>query len=98
MRNEEVKIENLKCHGCANTIKKGLLKFDEVEDVNINIEESIIGITYDESKGNMDIYRKKLSSLGYPEVGNNDNISVVKSYVSCAIGRVGAEKKSFLKN
>ena len=98
MKKAEIIIENLKCHGCASTIQKGLLKFDEVEKVDINIEESIIGITYDETKGNLDNYKKKLSTLGYPEAGNNDTISVVKSYVSCAIGKVGADKKSFLKN
>ena len=35
-----IQIENLKCGGCANTIKKGLLKLDGITDVEINIDTS----------------------------------------------------------
>ena len=81
-------IENLKCNGCASTISKALLKFSEVKNVDIDIEKSIVKISFDGENNNIDKYKKKLSFLGYPEKDNNNTISVVKSYVSCAIGRV----------
>ena len=83
-----IKIENLKCNGCASTIKKGLLKFNAVKSVDIDIENSIVDISFVGDDTNIDEFKKKLSVLGYPEKGNNDTISVVKSFVSCAIGRV----------
>ena len=88
MKTVKIEIENLKCHGCASTIKKGLMKFNEIKDVNIDIEKSIIEISFDGEEENIEKYKNKLSALGYPVVGNNNAISVVKSYVSCAIGRV----------
>ncbi len=88
MKKVIVKVENLKCHGCASTITKGLLKFKEVETVNVDVENSIVQIIFEGEEANVERYKKKLSSLGYPEDGNNDAISVVKSYVSCAVGRM----------
>ncbi len=88
MKKAEIKVENLKCNGCASTIKKGLLNFKEVKDVDIDIENSIVNISYDGEDENIDKFKKKLSALGYPEGGNNNTFSVAKSYVSCAIGKV----------
>jgi len=88
MKTVDINIENLKCNGCASTIKKGLQKFNEVEKVNIDIENSIVNISFDGEDKNIDKYKKKLSVLGYPEIGNNNTFSVAKSFVSCAIGRV----------
>lgn len=88
MKTAEIKIENLKCHGCAATITKGLLNFKEVKEVDIDIENSIVNISYDGEEENIDKFKKKLSALGYPDADNNNTFSVAKSYVSCAIGRV----------
>jgi len=88
MKTIEIKIENLKCNGCASTIKKGLRKFEEVKNVDIDIENSIVNISFDGDYINIEKFKKKLSVLGYPETGNNNTISVAKSFISCAIGRV----------
>lgn len=85
-----IKVINLKCHGCANTIKKGLLKFDEVSEVNIDVEKSLISILSDEDQDNTTKYTDKLKSMGYPQDKENSNFLLIKSFVSCAIGRIGA--------
>ncbi len=83
-----IKIENLKCNGCAATIKKGLLKYNEVTNVDVNVEESTVIITFDGDDENIAKFKTKLTSIGYPEKGNNNTLSVAKSFVSCAIGRI----------
>ncbi len=83
-----IKIENLKCHGCANTITNGIRKFKEVEDVIVKVEDSTVEILFTGSVDEVVKYKKKLAHLGYPEVGENSGLSIVKSYVSCAIGRI----------
>ncbi|MBT3208776.1 MAG: heavy-metal-associated domain-containing protein [Bacteroidetes bacterium] len=88
MKTIKIKIENLKCNGCASTITKALVKFEEVANVDIDIENSIVKISFEGVDKNIDKYKKKLSVLGYPETGNNNTFSVAKSFVSCAIGRV----------
>ena len=88
MKTIEINIENLKCNGCASTIKKSLEKFNEVKNVNIDIENSIVTISFDGEDDDIVKYKKKLSFLGYPETNNNSTISVAKSFVCCAIGRL----------
>ena len=87
-RNVVIKIENLKCRGCANTITNGIKKFKEVEDVIVKVENSTVEISFNDNESEVDKYKHKLAKLGYPEFGKNSGISVVKSYVSCAIGRI----------
>jgi len=83
-----VKVENLKCGGCGSSIKKGLLKFEEVETVDVDTVNSLVSVIYNGEENEIEKYKKKLSSLGYPQSEDNNMISVAKSYVSCAIGRV----------
>lgn len=83
----EIQIENLKCGGCAATIKKGLLGLDNINEVNVDVENSIVSITLENE--NLELIKEKLSKLGYPEVGDKNTIvHKAKSFVSCAVGRI----------
>jgi len=88
MNTVKIRIENLKCHGCANTITKGIKKYEEVDNVNVNVEESSVEVFYTGDENNILKYKNKLTKLGYPEAGHNSIISSAKSYVSCAVGRI----------
>ena len=80
-------IENLKCGGCAATIKKGLLSFKEIEEVTINVETS--EVQFSATQDVSEKIREKLSSMGYPIVGDKNTLGhKAKSFVSCAIGRM----------
>jgi len=87
MMKTNIQIENLKCGGCAATIKKGIIAVKGVEDVTIDIENSIVTISSETST--LDEVKAKLSKLGYPEVGSeNTLVHKAKSFVSCAVGRI----------
>lgn len=83
----EIYVDNLKCGGCASTIKKKMESFDSVENININIEEG--KITFDSSE-NLDVEEVKnsLAKAGYPERGTTNAFQKAKSYVSCAVGKM----------
>jgi len=85
---KKINILNLKCNGCANTIKKGLSAIEGVEQVDVALENAEITIN-DVSE---DIYKKvkdTLSKMGYPEVGDaNSMLHKAKSIVSCATGKL----------
>ncbi len=83
-----IEVENIKCGGCMNTIKKELLQIAGIQDVNITKEEDKIDIT---GEVNRELIIQKLATLGYPEKGNNNLLHKAKSYVSCAVGRMGSE-------
>lgn len=82
-----LQIENLKCGGCAATIKKGILAIHGVENVDVNLEESSVSIT--RTKNNLKEVKIKLSKLGYPEIGDKNTVlHKAKSFVSCAVGKI----------
>ncbi|CAM1367730.1 Heavy metal transporter [Tenacibaculum xiamenense] len=84
---QEIYIENLKCGGCANTIKKGISSIKGVDNVEISVDESLV--TFVASSGIVTQVKEKLSKLGYPEVGDKNTVlHKAKSFVSCATGKM----------
>ena len=87
-----IEIENLKCGGCANSIKKGLQSIEGVNNVDVELESSKVIIDVNNSEV-LDQVKEKLSSMGYPEVGDaNTIVHKAKSFVSCATRRMSAEE------
>lgn len=85
MTTHQIFVENIKCGGCMNSIKTALLKLSGVTAVEIYKDEDkvcVSGIAVEK-----DVVIAKLSSLGYPQKGNNNLLSKAKSYVSCAVGK-----------
>jgi copper chaperone CopZ len=87
MKHISIQVENIKCGGCENTIRKEILHQPGVQAVHIDGEHQIIHITGDDDmdKGHI---AARLEHLGYPEAGRNSVVSKIKSYVSCATGRL----------
>ncbi len=84
---QEIYIENLKCGGCANTIINGLNSIKGTENVNVDVENSLVTLTSNEAT--LILVKEKLSKLGYPEVGDKNTVlHKAKSFVSCAVGKV----------
>ena len=82
-----IQIENLKCGGCATTIKKGLLSLNAVKKVTVDVENSIVSIISEND--DLETIKEKLAKLGYPEVGDKNTVlHKAKSFVSCAVGRI----------
>lgn len=85
--NYQIRIENLKCGGCAATIKKGISSIDGVSDVNVDLETSVVEVVSE--KDTISEIKAKLSKMGYPEVGEKNTLGhKAKSFVSCAVGRL----------
>jgi copper chaperone len=87
MTTENFIIENLKCGGCANTIRKGISEMVGVEKVEIHVEQSRVEVQGSFATTTRDQIAEKLKKMGYPEEGNGTTLDKAKSYVSCAIGK-----------
>lgn len=84
----KVIVQNLKCGGCAHTISTKIAELNGVENVEITVENSTVGFTY-KNEDNLISVKDKLSSLGYPIEGDKNSLtSKVKSFVSCATGKI----------
>lgn len=87
-----IQVENLKCGGCANTIKKGLTSLDGIEKVSIDVEKSEILMSMNDVS-DVSLALQKLSRMGYPQVGDSNSIlKKAKSFVSCAVGKINNEE------
>jgi len=86
-----IEVENIRCGGCANTITHSLQKLDGVSSVSVDIENGRVTVTTA-----MDDREQLVAALlhhGYPEKGSAEGLQAAKakakSFVSCAIGKLG---------
>lgn len=85
---QEFTVQNLKCGGCANTIKGKLMQLDFVNDVEVVVEQSLVHVNL-KSEDKQHLIEETLKHLGYPIAGaKNELTTKAKSFVSCAIGRI----------
>lgn len=83
-----IKIQNLKCHGCANTITTQLSKLNGIETVTVHNESDEVTVNYS-NKEQLETVIQHLNKLGYPPEGETNGLSKkAKSFVSCAVGRM----------
>ncbi|WP_421871761.1 heavy-metal-associated domain-containing protein [Marinoscillum sp.] len=80
-------VDNLKCGGCANTIKNNLSKLSGIHAVAVDVDTAAVTLLHETAVHKQDIL-DRLGSLGYPEQGTTNGYQKVKSYVSCAVGRI----------
>ena len=89
----QINVENIKCGGCASTIRSKLEAMDGVEKIDVSIDEGIVNV--DAADSTREAVAARLLKLGYPESGTAEGIAAAKarakSFVSCAVGRMSAE-------
>lgn len=88
-----IEVENIKCGGCAGSIRKGLAALNGVRSVEVDIEGGAVEVEAEEEL-RPEITRK-LTSMGYPETGTVHGLksagAKARSFVSCAVGRMEKE-------
>ena len=71
-----LQVENVKCGGCARSIEKALLADARISRVSVDPAQGLV-----------------VAKLGYPEKGSVEGLkaaaAAAKSFVSCAVGRMG---------
>jgi copper chaperone len=90
MMSYTIAVENIKCGGCANSIRSKLLSQALVQAVDVDIEHGEVRV-----EGELESREKvamALARMGYPETGSVEGMRAAaakaKSFVSCAIGRI----------
>lgn len=84
-------IQNLKCGGCATTIRNKVEELHGVHSVEVNESESTVMVNHAQENVLLSV-KQKLAALGYPEVdAQNGLFTQAKSFVSCAAGRLSKQ-------
>jgi copper chaperone len=85
---QELIIQNLKCGGCATTIRLGLEEIKGVTNVKVDEEKDLVAFDC-ENQSEFEAVKEKLNHLGYPPAGTENTFGKkVKSYASCVVGRM----------
>ncbi len=87
MQSKTILVENIKCAGCAKTVQNALLKIGGIQEVKVDLEEGWVIFSGEGELPTADVV-KRLGQLGYPQAGTGSQLQKVKSFVSCALGRV----------
>jgi copper chaperone len=87
METEIFDVENLKCSGCAATVRKTLLEKKGISAVDVQVEHGKVAVTFI-GMPDRPMVLTELKALGYPEKGTGNILDKGKSFVSCAIGRI----------
>lgn len=87
----DIEVHNIKCGGCASTVKKELSK--HYQNVEVDLEKMPRIVTVEAPEGKESEIKAKLKSLGYPATDESlsgfDNVSTkAKSFISCATGKM----------
>ena len=90
---KKYEVLNIKCGGCAGTLKSKLQ--DEFGDVDVDLEVMPRVITIYKDDIDEDRLQEALKALGYPMVDEDMNFiegvgAKAKSFVSCAIGKANS--------
>ena len=89
----QINVENIKCGGCASTIRSKLEAMAGIDKIEVDISEGIVSVEAVEDT--REAVTAKLLKLGYPESGTAEGIAAArakaKSFVSCAVGRISGE-------
>jgi len=92
---QTLEVENVKCGGCAATLKKKLEPLFGAVEVDLGIHPRKITLELDDVR--MEELKSALREVGYPlstdHLGLIDTASTkIKSFVSCAVGRMETDE------
>jgi copper chaperone CopZ len=89
---ENIIVANLKCGGCASSIKNKLKELHGIDSINIDLDSNNITIIH-QGIVNSDIITAQLKAIGYPEATEENGLLLqLKSYASCMIGKLSSDK------
>lgn len=60
-----IAVKGMTCQHCVNRVTKAIEELDGVEDVVVSLEAEKAGVTFDETKLNLDRIIKAIGDAGY---------------------------------
>ena len=86
--NKIIKVQNLKCGGCAHTIITKISELENIKNVKVTVKTATVEFEC-LTDADFEIVKNELNTIGYPVVGNKNSIGLkAKSFVSCTSGRI----------
>lgn len=81
-------VQNLKCGGCATTIKNKLSEINNISEITVDTDAATVSFIAQDADDALAV-KDRLKTLGYPSIEDaNGVLSKAKSFVSCATGKL----------
>ncbi len=65
MKTAKFKVPKMKCNGCVNTIRNGLLDIHGIESVETDLGTQVVTISYNDAPFFETLIAAKLKAIGY---------------------------------
>lgn len=93
----EIEVENIKCGGCANSIRQQLGRLAGVTAVEVDVALGKVAVALAQDNAALrEAVLAQLLKMGYPQAGSVQGLSAAgakaKSFVSCAVGKLSDDK------
>jgi len=83
-----LQVENLKCGGCENSVRRILKAIQGLSNVEVNSENGVIEFHQEDNPRITESAIHFLNKAGYPPMGESDLKARAISYVSCLRGKL----------
>ena len=87
MKHILLELENLDCEGCANSIRRVLLRQPGVLSVHVEVKIPRVHISCEDDLDSSHII-SVLENLGYPAFGKNSMLHIARARLSCQLGKI----------
>jgi copper chaperone CopZ len=82
-----LELENLDCDGCANSIRRVLLRQPGVLSVHVEVAASRVSLSCEDDMDRAHVI-SVLENLGYPPLGRNSMLCIARARLSCELGKI----------
>lgn len=87
MKHILLELENLDCEGCANTIRRALLRQPGVLSVHVEVKSARVSLSCEDDLDRAHVL-SVLENLGYPTHGKNSMLGMARAKMSCQLGKI----------
>jgi len=87
MKHILLELENLDCEGCANSIRRILMRQPGVLSVHVEVKNARVSLSCEDDMDGTHIV-SILENMGYPPFGKNSMLSMARAKLSCELGKI----------
>ncbi len=87
MKHMILELENIDCEGCANSIRRVLLRQPGVLSVHVEVKSAKVNLSCEDDLDRSHVINA-LENLGYPPLGRNSMLSMARAKLSCELGKI----------
>ena len=87
MKHIVLELENIDCEGCANSIRRALLRQPDILSVHVEVSSSRVNLLCEDDVDRMHVL-SVLENLGYTTLGRNSMLSIARARMNCQMGKI----------